>query len=201
MPDADRYPLYWPEGWQRTERHRRRAAAYKVSFARARDELVRHLRLMGARDVIVSTNVPLRLDGLPYANSREPEDPGVAVYWTDRKKREQVIACDRWNRVKDNLRAVGLAVEALRMLERTGASEILERAFRGFAALPAETPRRTWREVFGVGPNDTGGRAWIDAMYRALAQQRHPDRGGSHEEMLELNRAREEALREVARCP
>lgn len=198
MADADRYPLYWPDGWKRTPPAFRRAAKYQVNFARARDELMRHLKLLGARDVIVSTNVPLRLDGLPYANTREPTDPGVAVYWTDRKKREQVIACDRWNRVKDNLRAVGLAIEALRQLERTGASEILERAFRGFAALPSDAGRRTWREVFGFDGGPVS-REVLDDVYRRLARERHPDRGGRAEDMVELNRAREDALREIGR--
>ena len=157
----ERYPLHWPHGWRRTKR--RKDAAYRVSFARARDELLRHLSLMNARDVVLSTNVPLRRDGLPYANVAEPADPGVAVYWT-KGGQPQVMACDRWSKVKDNVRAVGLAIEALRQLERTGASEILER---------------------------------VADHYRALARKRHPDRGGSPEEMVELNRARDEALREL----
>lgn len=190
---AERYPLHWPHGWRRTKR--RQNASYRVSFARARDELVRHLGLMGARHVVLSTNVPLRLDGLPYANMAEPEDPGVAVYWTTKSGQPQVMACDRWAKVKDNVRAVGLAIEALRQLERTGASEILERAFQGFAALPSEAGRRTWREVLGI--RDVVDRLFVQDRYRALARKRHPDAGGSPEEMVELNRARDEAIREI----
>jgi curved DNA-binding protein CbpA len=37
----------------------------------------------------------------------------------------------------------------------------------------------------------------ITACYRRLAADAHPDRGGSHERMSELNAARDEALREA----
>ncbi len=50
--------------------------------ARARDDLVAELRRFGAKDVVLSTSVPLRLDGLPLAAARQPDDPGVAVYFS-----------------------------------------------------------------------------------------------------------------------
>lgn len=41
----------------------------------------------------------------------------------------------------------------------------------------------------------TGTNCWI----AVLAKERHPDHGGSHDAMAELNRARDEALQEIAR--
>jgi hypothetical protein len=169
-----------------------------VSFLKARDDLARELRLLGGDKVVVSTNVPIRRDSLPLANYAEPIDPGVAVYWWERSgadRVERVIACDQWRRVKDNLRAAGLAIAALRMLKRTGASQILDRAFVGLTALAASNPVRTWREVFDWG-NRPLNREYLDSMYRTLAQLRHPDRGGSDEAMRELNAAYEQAKRE-----
>jgi hypothetical protein len=90
---------------------------------------------MGAKEIVVSTNVPTRRDGLPYADAREPADPGVAVYFTH-GKRQLVIACDSYSTVRANMRAVGATVEALRAIQRHGATSLLERAFTGFAALP-----------------------------------------------------------------
>lgn len=199
--NVEAYPLSWPAGWARTAQGKRRASRYRVTQERAQQDLLRSLRLLGARYVTISTNVELRRDGLPYANRRAPEDPGVAVYW-ERKGRPEVIACDAWRTVGENIRAVHQAVEALRQLERCGASEILERAFGGFAALPASTEGRgpkTWREVLGFPPQRATRitAADVEHRYRALARERHPDAGGSHEAMLELNSARENALREV----
>lgn len=92
---AERYPLYWPPGQPR--QRNRQAAVFKVEFARSRDELLHSLKLLGGRGVIISTNIPLRLDGLPYAGVAEPADPGVAVYfdrWIDQVLKPFVIACD-----------------------------------------------------------------------------------------------------------
>jgi len=197
---VDAYPLAWPVGWERTASWQRKGAPYQVSFARARDELMRSIRLLGGTDVVISSNVPLRRDGLPYANVAEPRDAGVAVYWTQKRK-PRVMACDCWSKVRDNLRAIGLAIDGLRAVERSGASQILERAFTGFAALPADAGAvgvPHWRDVLEYG-NSPPTREAIDRHYRILAQDAHPDKGGSNERMVELNRAREQALREVPR--
>lgn len=185
---AERYPLTWPPGWQRTPAHRRKAFSYKVSETKARDALLRSLKLLGARNVVVSTNIELRLDGLPYANRRTPDDVGVAVYWT-RKGREEVIACDSWKTIRENYRAIGLAVDALRQLER---------AFTGFAALPAPTTTRprAWREVFGFEISIIV-RADIEARFRELVKERHPDHGGSDEAFRELVEAKLQAIDEL----
>jgi hypothetical protein len=191
MEGIEIYPLTWPANWKRTPAHLRKSSRYKVSFARARDEVVRSLSLMNVRDynVVISSNVPTRRDGLPYANMREPEDPGVACYWTKDSER-RVIACDSWRTVRDNLRAVGLALEALRQLERTGASEILNRAFTGFAALPPAGG--DWRNVLGLNGDVTIEQ--VELRYRTLAKMLHPDKGGSDEKMVALNKARDAAL-------
>lgn len=184
------YPLAWPDGWPRRPSHQRSASKYEVTFLRARDELARQLKLAGGRDVVISTNIPLRRDGLPLANMREPNDPGVAVYWTDRKRRPRVIACDHWRTARENLRAVGITVESLRSIERAGATELLERAFSGFARLPEAA---TCWSVLGLsGPT---ARHEVDARYRELARQHHPDRGGNHETMARLNLAYQEAVK------
>jgi hypothetical protein len=193
----DAYPLSWPIGWKRTKDWRRFDSRYHLGFARARAEVLHSLDLIGACDVVVSANVPLRRDGLPLANFIEPDDSGVAVYWTQ-KDQPRVMACDCWRRVRENLRAIGTALDALRAIERSGASQILERAFAGFAALPPSTTRRAWREVLGLSGCPT--REQIDDAYRRRALQAHPDAGGGHEQMVELNRARDEALREVIRA-
>lgn len=205
MKGIDAYPLQWPAGWTRTESHKRKAGNYRVDFVKARDELVREARLLGSRpeDVVISSSMALRRDGIPYAHQREPDDPGVAVYWAKRSWsngrevfQQRVIACDTWRTVRENMRAIGLAISSLRQLERTGASEILDRAFTGFTALPApgEGTRPAWADVLGLDTLDGLDREKVNAAYRSKALLMHPDNGGSHEAMLGLNQARDAAL-------
>jgi len=201
MSTIDAYPLRWPVGWTRTHRDDRRASIYQVSFARARDELLRSVRLIGGVDVVISSDIALRRDGLPYANQGEPRDPGIAVYWSQ-DNQPRVMACDCWRTVRDNLRAVGLTIDALRAIDRSGATQLLERAFTGFAALPAnagvnDNGAPDWREVFCLSRDTVVNRAQLEMLYRAMVRDAHPDLAGDNERMVRLNRARDAALREV----
>lgn len=187
---AEAYPLYWPQGWPRAKD--RQAAAFQTTMAVARDHLMDQLRLMGARYVVLSTNFALRRDGLPYANQPEPDDPGVAVYFQWRGK-QMTFACDRWRKVKDNVRAIGKTVEALRGVERWGASDMLERAFSAFEALPppGHSVTTTCWDVLGLSPSAT--QSEIAAAYRRQARSCHPDQGGTREEWDRLQQAYEQA--------
>jgi hypothetical protein len=199
MSTIEAYPLCWPVGWPRKESWQRSSSRYEVDFATARDHLANELRLSRARDVVISTNVPLRRDGLPLANMRQPDDPGVAVYWTGRGNRGEpvprVIACDVWRTVRENLRAVGLAVEAIRSLERTGASEILERAFAGFARLPETAGAGDHWTTLGIARGVSADE--LARRYRELAREHHPDRGGNPATMAAINDAYQRAAAEV----
>jgi len=139
---AEAYPLYWPEGWKRTEY--RRGSAFKIAaFGKARDLLLAEIRRMGGSNIVLSTNISLRNDGLPYAGQRNPYDPGVAVYFLH-KKRQMSFACDAYRKVEENAYAIAKTIEALRGIERWGASDMMERAFSGFKALSAATSRAWW---------------------------------------------------------
>jgi hypothetical protein len=188
------YPLDWPEGWPRTPAHQRRSSSFKVSFARARGHLLSGVRLLGGRDPILSTDVALRRDGLPYANVAAPDDPGAAVHFTWRE-RPYVLACDRFRTVGENLRAIGLTIESLRALRRYGATDLLERAFSGFAALPSPDAL-DWRAELGFSPHDRVDANAVAMRYRALSMKAHPDAGWSEAAMVRLNRARDLALKE-----
>jgi hypothetical protein len=199
----DPYPLQWPPTWTRAKF--RQAPKFIARFAQDRDSVIRQLKMRGGSHVVITSDLPIRMDGLPYANAT-CSDPGIAIYWVE-KGHEHVIACDRWRTAAQNLRAIELSLEAMRGIARWGTNELVERTFAGFAALPAgkqEPTRRHWREVFGVEegswsswtPRDQ--LAFVKAKHRALIRQAHPDVGGSHEAAAELNAALAEAEQELS---
>ena len=204
------HPLQWPVGWKRhapSERTRARFGKQRTvtsglmradgsrhsyqtkgevtiadGVARVRGELER----MGIRsaDVVISTNLQLRLDGLPRSGQREPMDPGVAVYWRDSRVDGWPMRCmaiDTYDRVADNLAAVAATLDAMRTTERHGGAEILDRVFTGFAALPAPGGTSHWRDV--LDPADPEG------SYRRLRSRQHPDNGGDADEFHAVQHA------------
>lgn len=195
MAETTAYPLQWPAGRKRTASYRRARAAFSTSFAVARDNLVVEVRRLGGRNLVISTNIPLRQDGLPYANYRKIDDEGVAVYFTYNGK-QMCFACDRWDKVEHNMHAIVKTIDALRGIARWGTGDMLEAAFTGFTALPAPGAPRTWREVLGVAA-DIRELSIARAAYRVLASRHHPDKGGSHEAMTELNAALAQAEKEL----
>lgn len=190
------YPLSWPDGWPRTKHPK--PSMFSVGMATARDGLLEEIRLLGGRGIIISTNIKTYMRGgqeIPYANQGRPDDCGVAVYFT-LKNEQRVFACDRWKSVQENIRAISLTIGALRGIERWGSSEMLNRVFTGFAALP-ETTATAWWDVLGYdSPNHS--LADFEAAYRQKAKSAHPDAGGSNEAMARLNGAIQQA-REGAR--
>lgn len=177
------YPLKWPEGWPRARS--RRGAPFKVPAGQAKREMYEELARLGARDVIVSTDQPLNRDGTATLR-RSWNDPGVAVYFL-RKGKRVVLACDQFDNMPDNMRAIGKTIEAMRGIERWGASDMLDRAFTGFTAIAA--PEQWW-QVLGLAESATI--AQIDAAWRQHMQAAHPDRGGSDAAAARLNAARDQ---------
>lgn len=159
----------------------------------ATNQLYRELNLLGARKVILSTNIELRLDGLPYSNRRAPQDSGAAVYF-DLRGKATVLACDRWNKVEHNVWAIVKHIEALRGQQRWGVGSV-EQAFAGYAQLEAKTEPSCW-DILGI-PAFGATADTINAVFRVKAKSAHPDLGGSSEEFQKLNQARDTALQVV----
>lgn len=197
-----RFPLAWPSGWVRTIAHRRQLARFstnkslsgQLSVAVATDRLQAEIDRLGAIGVTLSTNVELSLRGLPRSDV-EPHDPGVAVYFSF-KGRATVFACDRWNRVADNIAAIAAHIDAIRRIERYGVGS-LEQALAGYKSLPADTAA-DWRAVFGFPKEAAPSLDELDKAYKRVAREKHPDVGGSDEEMSHVNRAHDFALTELS---
>lgn len=194
------YPLQWPPGWRRTSAHLRTRAQFRrfgssrggdLSVMAAIERVLYELRRMDVArdDIVISSNLPTRLDGFPRGDARDPSDPGVAVYWR-KGKATPCMAIDRYDRVADNLAAVAATLDAMRAIERHGGAAILERAFTGFLALPAP---EQWFTILGVRSSATVDE--IEHAYQRLASKHHPDRpGGNAGEMARINQARDRGL-------
>lgn len=196
------FPLSWPPSWSRKKAHERRTAAFhkagkQLTIGDGVKRVLAELERMGVadRDIIISSNIELRIDGYPRSNGGNPADPGVAVYWPARLKDQppKCMAIDRYDRVADNLAAIAATLEAMRAIERHGGAEILERAFTGFTALDGPATAH-WSSVLGV-PRDASTTT-ARAAHRILRSQHHPDKGGEAEKFKAVNDAWDQCCRE-----
>lgn len=193
MSEQKRYPLQWPTGWKREQirdasrfRNTKNVGTQLLTLATGLRRLTDELERLHAGDVVISTDVPIRRDGMPYASATLPKDPGCAVYFT-LKRKPMALACDRYNRLPDNMAALAAHIAALRAIERHGVGSV-EQAFAGYAALPSRVEHATdWRAVLRLDAAST--LATAEASYRRLARENHADAGGTHEAMVALNNA------------
>lgn len=211
MSTDQRFPLHWPAHVPRTPAHQRKQSqfgkaarresdysrplpgggGYSTRYIPARNHsmedasgiLTAELRKLGATGVVLSTNVELRLDGLPYSGRKAPVDCGAVCYFTLRG-RKVAMPCDRWNRVEDNVYAIAKHIEAMRGQERWGVGTS-DQAFAGYAALPGPggTSGKTWYVVFGLPAHASTEQ--VKTRWRELIQQHHPDKPGGDRIMFD----------------
>lgn len=209
MSETQRYPLSWPTGWKRTSPASRRIALFgrglrvetpsgsrpgprrPLTVAEATARLSGEIERLGGKDPLLSTNMQVRLDGLPRSGQPEPSDPGAAVYFSLHGK-PRCLACDRWHRVADNIAAIAAHVYSIRAVDRYGVGT-MDQAFAGYAQLPPASV--DWPAVLGVSRNAT--LADVEAAFLRLARVLHPDAGGSSNDMARLNSARDLARTEI----
>ena len=202
-------PLAWPPEKPRTPRLERRKGPFTTdahrkaktgllpseALARLEEEIV----AWGAVEMTVTADFAVtpagtasmsRTEGLGrYA--RAELDPGVTVAFR-RRAREYRLACDAHTDIAQNLAAIAADLGAKRAIDRYHVTSLVE--VMSYAELPRGKPApKGWREILG-DPGDL--KAAMDA-YRALSRVAHPDAGGSHERMVELNAAMEQARKEL----
>lgn len=169
-------------------RHRTRSQ-FSARWGQTVTLLERELAHLDARNAIFQIAVgerDLRLDGMPRANAR-PDHPGVILAF-DSKHGPIKFAVDTYTSWEDNVRAIALAMEALRKVDRYGVTKRGEQ-YTGWKALPASTD-----------PADSlqtreQAQSYLDEHYggdlRRALMETHPDRGGDPAEFRRVMRAKE----------
>lgn len=190
VPNA--FPLTWPANMPRTKSKAR--SQFRTGLPGALKNVATSIALFEkdtgkkVENLVISSNVTLGVD--------DPADTGVAV-WFVWDGLQVCIPIDRYPKVQDNVQAIHRVIEARREEMRHGGLNIVRATFTGFQALPAPASKRPWRAILGFATFDGVSADGVEARFKKLAKERHPDAGGSDEAMAELNQARWEALREI----
>ncbi len=133
--------------------------------------------------------------GLPKHNAN-PSDPGVVLRWTDGGT-DHAVVCDRWSRLRDNLRTVYYWMRETRKRSnrpvQTGRGDFaaaqLPSPSGGDEAIAAREPAH---EVLGVSRDASDDE--VRSAYRDAVTDAHPDQGGSREALQRLRDARDALL-------
>lgn len=206
------YPLLWPPTKARTQYPKPSRFATnswsqnkRISLARAIRDLLREIDLLGGINEIISSNLKLRHDGLPYSSQRVPDDPGIAVYFdlpdTTLKTRPVCMTCDRWDKQACNIWSIAKCVGALRGLERWGGGEMVNAAFTGFLALPNPAAAPWWSVLEFYSEAEAFFQGDFEIKAKKLLQKYHPDNDDEHSDdwmFAKVVKARDEGRRRVA---
>jgi hypothetical protein len=178
----------WPG--EKTKSYQRKRSPFDSTYSKTLDLLERELRVLNAKEILVQAYFArehIRNDGWPKSNAR-PVEPGVILTFESKGKTTS-IPCDKFTDWESNLRAIALALEALRKVDRYGVTRNGEQ-YRGWQQLPpAEEPAKplSVREAATVIGIESGEQLEIILQYaqryeRAVPmaiKAAHPDKGGT----------------------
>lgn len=197
----------WP-GPQTPADKRRNPAVFRAGWPATLEMLGRELGHLRAERVVLQVDVregDLRVDGMLRANARV-DHPGVRIAFGSRHG-PLVYGTDVYYGWKANVRAIALALEALRAVDRHGVTRAGEQ-YRGWRAIAAgagassfgtadEAAQWMALQIDGVD-NDSidgvvhsllAGGEQARRNYRQLVRQLHPDRGGDPANWARLDEA------------
>lgn len=187
--------------WPRPFTRGRKDSTFRAGYKETQDLLDRELRHLGARNIALQVALEprdIRRDGYPRADARPMKHPGVILtferWMPNGKKNERgeplgtykpfSMPCDAFTDWESNLRAIGLALEALRKVDRYGVTQQGEQ-YAGWAALPVgASPERVEAAAFVsehsgifISPSSTDAEA-LEKARRNGMKRLHPDAGG-----------------------
>ncbi|QBI19386.1 molecular chaperone DnaJ [Egibacter rhizosphaerae] len=194
----------WPG--QLREPGQRRRAPFSAGWTATQELLGREARMIGGRDLVFQLaldDTQLRIDGWPRAKA-QTDHPGVTVVVPDTDHGRLSWSTDRYTRWQDNVRAIGLSMEALRAADRHGV--MAGRQYAGFRELgsgESDEPRFATVEMAARWLASASGWSGSDLpdslvtspgvrenAWREAAKRLHPDAGGNPEAFRRLEEAK-----------
>lgn len=181
---------------------RRSGAQFRAAWNSTLELLGRETDLLGAHMVVLQVDVTageIRRDGMLRADARV-DFPGVRVSF-DSHHGALTYATDTYTTWRANVRAVALALQALRAVDRYGVSKRGEQ-YRGWAAIEAG-PGELMSAEQAAKLVAQAAESWFTAgdvlrlpdarrrAYRAAARRHHPDTGGDPDLFRKLTAAKE----------
>ncbi len=166
-----------------TPGYKRERSRFSAKYRDTLALLDRELRHLKAKSVVIQLDCDereIRKDGLPRSDART-RGPGVVLSF-ESPKGALSFPCDRFTAWEDNLRAIALALDALRTVDRYHVTQHNEQ-YRGWSALsdhtapPAFTNRQaaiTW--LVETGAIDGGRNYPAEEVRRRAIAKYHPDR-------------------------
>lgn len=175
-------------------------------------DLDRELRHLGAREVVIQADCEerhIRMDGRLRSDARL-NGPGIILSF-ESKHGPLSYPCDTYVEWTDNLRAISLALEALRAVDRYGVTRRAEQ-YRGWKQLPDAIQGEAFASVEEAARfllnTASGGELYqgagdvvrsvavggpvLERLWRECAKRVHPDRaGGSTALMSKVNAAKD----------
>jgi hypothetical protein len=192
------------DAWPGEQTRSRRRSRFDTPWSATLELLKRELRELGAKNIVIQMALDedqIRRDGYPRAHAT-PTHPGIILAFESRHGPLK-YPCDTFTRWEDNLRAIALALEALRKVDRYGVTRRGEQ-YRGWAKLPpagattatftAESAAAFMAAACGNGGTASAilGSALVAGdAYRKAAKRLHPDAGGTDREFQLLGIAKQ----------
>lgn len=150
--------------------------------------LLREIDHLEPREVIIEIDVreqDLRLDGMPRANAVQ-QSPGIVLTLVGTPHGDLRYPCSTFRHWQDNVRAVALALEALRKVDRYGVTQRGEQ-YTGWKALPAGGDE----DLIARGRKLVREHGGMSEALKAT----HPDHGGDADDFRAVMAAKKAAIR------
>lgn len=184
----DKWPFDKPQSGYRNR------SKFKARWSETCQLLERELTKLGCKRLVIQLDCDrsqIRQDGLPRADARAR--PGVIIAFNS-KHGPLRYPCDTFDDWQDNVRAIALALEALRTVDRYGVTKRAEQ-YKGWQSLPSpngdhwtpDAARQFLRSLFGEGMHRA---ASTEELIRLAEFKTHPDRGGNPDDFKKVQQAR-----------
>lgn len=185
--------------WPGERTKNRQKSRFDSPWGKTLDLLDRELEHLLAKNIIIQADCErseIRIDGRLRASAKL-RSPSVILSF-DSKHGALSYPCDKFTNWQDNLRAIALSLEALRMVDRYGVTRRAEQ-YRGWEKLSgpgtSATPITTAMGTILVAAGIHGSRpivaSELESLYRKAVLRTHPDHGGSAEEFKHVQAAKE----------